>query len=208
MSSISSFSRSSVDHVSRSSSSSALRSSLSSAHQHQENEQGSLYVEKARRLKKNRARREKKNRVRREKKNQVRREKKNRVRREKNDRVRQLQKSQSTTQNELLKRRNLLKIEIARRTTLLHDLKRKTKEREQKREKEERLRQSSEQFFEFSQCSHSSAIDLTVLSMNEESSIDFSKKSRMTDVLIRSSRNALISMSSSFQDVDVDSFID
>jgi aspartate oxidase len=146
--------------------------------------------------------------VRREKKNQVRREKKNRVRREKNDRARQLQKSQSTTQNELLKRRNLLKIEIARRTTLLHDLKRKTKEREQKRKKEERLRQSSEQLFEFSQCSHSSAIDLTVLSVNEKSSIDLSKRSRMTDALIRSSRDALTNMSSSFQDVDVDSFID
>jgi hypothetical protein len=46
-----------------------------------------------------------------------------------------------------------------------------------------------------------------VLSMNEKSFIDFSKKSRMIDVLIRSWRNAFINMSSSFQDVDVDSFI-
>jgi hypothetical protein len=199
VSSISSSSRLNVDHVLRSSFSFILRSSfssvfrsnLSSVNQHQENEQESLYVEKARRLKKNR----------------VRREKKNRVRREKNDRIRQLQKNHSTTQNEFLKRRNLLKIEIARRTTLLHDLKTKKKEREQKRKKEKRLRQSSVEFFEFFQCSHSSAIDLTMLLMNEKSFIDLSKKSRMTDVFIRSSKNAFINTTSSFQDVDVDSFI-
>jgi hypothetical protein len=45
-----------------------------------------------------------------------------------------------------------------------------------------------------------------VLSMNEKSSIDFSKKSWMIDVLIRSSTNVFINMFS-FQNVDVDSFI-
>jgi hypothetical protein len=199
VSSISFSLRSSVDHVFRSSFSFVLRSSLSfafrsslsSINQHQENKQELFYVERARRLKKNRAQREKKN----------------RVRREKNDRARQLQKNHSTTQNELLKRRNLLKIEIVRRTTLLHDLKTKKKEREQKKEKKNRLRQSNKQFFEFFQCSHSFVIDLTMFLMNEKSFIDFSKKSRMIDVLIRSSKNAFINTFSFFQNVDVDSFI-
>jgi hypothetical protein len=84
----------------------------------------------------------KKNRAQREKKNRVRREKNDRARYEKANRVRQLQKSHQTTDDELLKRHNALKKEIARRATFLRELKIKS---------QKRLRQSNEQFFQFSQ---------------------------------------------------------
>jgi hypothetical protein len=106
-----------------------------------------------------------------------------------------LQINDQTTQNDVLKTQNALQKEIIRRETYLRELRMKN---------QERLRQSSEFFFEFFE---SSAIDFTVLSANEKSFIDFLEKSRMSDVLIRSSRNAFISKSSFLQDVDVDSFI-
>jgi hypothetical protein len=87
------------------------------------------------------------------------------VRREKNDQARQLQNNDQTIQDDVLKTQNALKKKIARRETYLRELKMKG---------QKRLRQSSEDFSQFSQ---SFAIDLTVLSMNEKSSIDFSKKS-------------------------------
>jgi hypothetical protein len=121
--------------------------------------------------------------------------KNDRARRKKTNRVRQLQINDQTTQDDVLKTQNALQKEITRRETYLRELRMKN---------QERLRQSSELFFEFFE---SSAIDLTVFSANEKSFIDLFEKSRMFDVLIRSSKNAFISKSSSFQDVDVDSFI-
>jgi hypothetical protein len=106
-----------------------------------------------------------------------------------------LQINDQTTQNDVLKTQNALQKEIIRRETYLRELKMKS---------QERLRQSNEFFFEFFE---SFAIDLIVLSANEKSFIDSFEKSRMSDVLIRSSRNAFINKFSSLQDVDVDSFI-
>jgi hypothetical protein len=90
---------------------------------------------------------------------------------------------------------NALQKEIARRKTLIRELQNKS---------EQRRRESSESFFEFSL---SFSIDFTVLSNDEKSSINLSKESQMTDVLTRSSRDVFISMFSSLQIVDVDSFI-
>ncbi len=122
--------------------------------------------------------------------------KNDRIRRKKTDRARQLQINDQTTQDDVLKTQNALQKEIIRRETYLRELRMKS---------QERLRQSSELFFEFFE---SFAIDLIVLSANEKSSIDSLEESRMSDVLIRSSRNAFISKSSFLQNVDVDSFID
>jgi hypothetical protein len=121
--------------------------------------------------------------------------KNDRVRRKKTNRVRQLQINDQTIQDDVLKTQNALQKEITRRETYLRELRMKS---------QERLRQSSELFFEFFE---SFAIDFTVLSANEKSFIDSFEKSRMFDVLIRSSKDAFTSKSSFFQDVDVDSFI-
>ncbi len=90
---------------------------------------------------------------------------------------------------------NILQKKITRRETLIRELQNKS---------EQRRRKLSESFFEFFLLF---SIDLTVFSNDEKSSINLSKKSQITNVLTRSSKDVFISMFSFFQIVDVDSFI-